>query len=370
MKVEFSKSQLKKIGEKLRHSKILSIEEEEILSVFRLGHQGIMGMFRKYHKKLLDKYDEKYRGVCFASRLKKRKTLINKLASRHQHMDLSRMNDIAGCRLIFPNLLKLFEYRRKFIEQMTNNKRFKRLYDENIYNYIQNPRNTGYRGIHDVYEEVTTNSVKARIEIQYRTITQHTWSTALEIWDQCYLQGAKFGSEKPGIQSLFEAYSELLWRIVDRKNIENSGDDITCNGLKLGDEELFKQIRNLEQEYGVLDKLSKIKRIEKTIPLTSTEILLNRYVSSSPLSNIMCVDAQRLSWDMVGRELFENEQDEARDLVFVQGNPKMLRYAFKNYFNDTSGFVRQVQKCMKILYEKRSFLRLRQPLDPVFVLEP
>ena len=52
--------------------------------------------------------------------------------------------------------------------------------------YIKNPKNTGYRGIHDIYE-YDVNSAAGRelkglyIEIQYRTLVQHAWATAVEV---------------------------------------------------------------------------------------------------------------------------------------------------------------------------------------------
>lgn len=157
-------------------------------------------------------------------------------------MDLTGMNDIAGCRLIFNSIEELFSYRNDFNNKRKNDKRFYRCNDENKYDFITSPRDTGYRGIHDIYKEISCdNNIQAKIEIQYRTLAQHSWATALEIWDETHKKGAKFGLEDPLIQKLFSLYSELLWRFYD--NAEKQ----VLNKFDISDEELYKSIRDMEK---------------------------------------------------------------------------------------------------------------------------
>ncbi len=63
-------------------------------------------------------------------------------------MQLTRMDDVAGCRLIFPNAEELYAFRHNlhgahFNHQLKN--------QPDKYDYIKRPKDTGYRGIHDVY---------------------------------------------------------------------------------------------------------------------------------------------------------------------------------------------------------------------------
>ena len=237
MKINCSKSQLKKVGEKLRHGCTLSEQEETILAEFRSGHRKILKAFRRYHDTLHKSSRWKTTEILFASRLKKRDTLIHKLRSRYQQMDLSRMNDVAGCRFIFQTQQELNAYRKEFIKRLERNKHFIRLH-AGQYDYSKSPSPTGYRGIHDVYEEKTEDRVKAKIEVQYRTLTQHSWATSLEIWDQIHsngVNGAKFGRENPRIQNLFCLYSELLWRTFDCQNGNW--------GMKMTNKKLYLRVR-------------------------------------------------------------------------------------------------------------------------------
>jgi len=50
------------------------------------------------------------RRIEVAQRLKRRRTIIDKLR-RYQGMQLARMDDIAGCRLIFPDIESLHKFR-------------------------------------------------------------------------------------------------------------------------------------------------------------------------------------------------------------------------------------------------------------------
>jgi putative GTP pyrophosphokinase len=68
------------------------------------------------------------------------------------------MDDVAGCRLIFPNIdeLRAFRadvHRARFRHQLRNS--------PEKYDYIEQPKDTGYRGIHDVYS-YDVNSVTGR----------------------------------------------------------------------------------------------------------------------------------------------------------------------------------------------------------------
>lgn len=368
MKIDCSKHQLKKIGEKLRHGNPLSQEDEKALADFRVGHRNIIEAFRNQHNTLLKKSPWNRRSILFASRLKKRQTIRHKLSSRHQQMDLSRMHDIAGCRLIFLTLNNLVEYRTKFLEKSKKNNHYVRLYDDNRYDYIAHPRDTGYRSIHDVYEEVTDDSIKAKIEVQYRTLAQHSWATALEIWDQSHAKGAKFGLEDPEIQGLFRLYSELLWRFTDW-----DGTPGTREKNNLTDEELYNAISANERRLHVLDELSKVKGVQMQMSFKSDKVLLQRNVSkSSPLQDNVMLEARQLSWDQVASVLFENELNDANDWVFVQTNPKILRRAYNNYFDDTKGFVKRIRAAMQKLYEKegkKRFVLFRRPLDSVFSVQ-
>ena len=86
-------------------------------------------------------------------------------------------------RLIFDSLRELDEFRADF-----HHARFfhKRRNEADKYDYIKTPKGTGYRGIHDVYVYDVNSRIGTRleglfVEIQYRTLVQHAWATAVEV---------------------------------------------------------------------------------------------------------------------------------------------------------------------------------------------
>jgi len=98
-------------------------------------------------------------------------------------MELARMEDVAGCRLIFQNIGSLRTFRRKLLRARFNHRRKNAI---NKYDYLKHPKPSGYRGIHDIYE-YNQKSIKGKpytgllLELQYRTLPEHAWATAVEL---------------------------------------------------------------------------------------------------------------------------------------------------------------------------------------------
>ena len=107
------------------------------------------------------------------SRLKRTPSIITKL-KRNPKMNLDRMQDIAGCRAIVktPKLVSKVRRRLKLAFQLKET------------NYIDNPKEDGYRGVHLIGKHLSEIDNKYyQVEIQVRTKLQHAWATAVEIVD-------------------------------------------------------------------------------------------------------------------------------------------------------------------------------------------
>ena len=108
--------------------------------------------------------------IVVAQRHKRQSTIFDKLR-RLPRMQLARMDDVAGCRLIFENIKSLY-----FFRSVLHAAHFNHLLKNDIdkYDYMKHPKETGYRGIHDVYAyDVNSEHGKPYkgllIELQYRT---------------------------------------------------------------------------------------------------------------------------------------------------------------------------------------------------------
>ncbi len=136
-----SKSRVNRAGNAVRdgsatHDDYLVIEE------WRAAHRAVLNTFQAILRNRTIGSN-----TTVAQRHKRRTTIFDKLL-RLPEMQLARMDDVAGCRLIFDDVdglerFKLTFHKARFHHQRKN--------EPDKYNYIANPKSTGYRGIHDIY---------------------------------------------------------------------------------------------------------------------------------------------------------------------------------------------------------------------------
>ncbi|WP_344327290.1 RelA/SpoT domain-containing protein [Aeromicrobium halocynthiae] len=100
-----------------------------------------------------------------SQRLKRWPTILDKL-EREPTLDLSRMQDIGGCRAILDSIDDI----RRVEARVRKNRSIVGYSD-----YIAKPRPSGYRGVHMVVEYD-----QRAIEIQLRTQGMHEWAITME----------------------------------------------------------------------------------------------------------------------------------------------------------------------------------------------
>jgi (p)ppGpp synthase/HD superfamily hydrolase len=105
--------------------------------------------------------------VTVSERLKRLPTIVDKLA-RLPNMKVTRMEDIGGCRAILEDVDEV----QRVLARIRKNKWPERRFRD----YIQEPKETGYRAIHLVVERQEGRPV----EIQLRTRNQHAWAAQVE----------------------------------------------------------------------------------------------------------------------------------------------------------------------------------------------
>ena len=136
-------------------------------------------------------------------------------------MNLSRMDDVAGCRLIFKKTKDLYAFRESFLRARFRHKR-RNAEESDKYDYIKTPKTTGYRGVHDVYEydvnsEVGKELTGLYVEIQYRTLVQHAWATAVEVIGFITESQPKFQQGDTRFKHAMALASEILARRMSPK---------------------------------------------------------------------------------------------------------------------------------------------------------
>jgi putative GTP pyrophosphokinase len=245
-------------------------------------------------------------------------------------MQLARMDDVAGCRLIFRSIRDLNKFRAQFHKARFNHKRRN---DPDKYNYIKNPKSTGYRGIHDVYEyDVNSEAGKGLaglyIEIQYRTLVQHAWATAVEVIGFITESQPKFQQGDNRYEHAMALASEMLARA--HEGMDGPYPDMTSRAL-------LEEFLALDTQLSMLQTLRGLNQAKSEISDKKNTILI--FSDTGDLQ----VKSYRDATDAL-RALFELEkQMPQNDIVLVRADSsEEVRLAFRNYFSDAREFVRLI----------------------------
>lgn len=142
-----------------------------------------------------------------AQRIKRMPSIIGKPVEKSD-MKLSQMQDIAGVRSVLKNLNEVYAMERALHECRWAHERLEPK------DYIQQPKDSGYRGIHLKYrfkgegEKQAYNNLK--VEIQLRTQLQHQWATAVEAADSFTKQSLKHSKGDAGWKRFFSLMGSIF----------------------------------------------------------------------------------------------------------------------------------------------------------------
>ena len=247
------------------------------------------------------------------------------------------MDDVAGCRLIFPNQRSLVSFRRELHHARFGHKLKN---DIHKYDYIAVPKSDGYRGIHDIYE-YNVNSLLGRsyngllMELQYRTIYQHAWATSVEIIGMITENQPKFHAGDERHVEFFRLASEIIARVYERGN--------SCYPL-LKDGELVRKFRRLDNEIHILTLLRGLNR--STAQMGARKNVILSFTAEGTLDLFSYVKGA----DALKKYFQLEKLQTGSDIVLVKGDTGAdIRLAYKNYFSDPDDFVRYVESgCAKL----------------------
>jgi ppGpp synthetase/RelA/SpoT-type nucleotidyltranferase len=269
--------------------------------------------------------------IVVAQRHKRKSTIVDKLA-RIPGMQLSRMDDIAGCRLIFKSIRALYDFRKEFHKA----KFYHRMRNEiDKYDYIKKPKATGYRGVHDVYEynvksEVGRHLEGLLIEVQYRTLVQHSWATTVELIGIITENQPKFQKGDKRYEQIMALSSEILARAFEKMNGPFPG---------MSDATLIKEFRRMDKELKLMKVLRALNFSQEVITHSKNVILL--------LSDYrdLRIRTYRQATDAI-ESLFQLEKEyPSDDIVYVRADSSEdVRLSYRNYFTDARDFLKMMDK--------------------------
>lgn len=142
---------------------------------WRKQHLPVLELLSNQVSELLNK---KEIHIAFSSQRLKRMTSIKEKLIRTEGMGLGGVQDIGGARFVFDDMETLLQAK----DIITETSFIDFVLDHAPYDYIEKPKNSGYRSVHFVYKYVKPGDDLdgLRIELQIRTKLQHDWATAVE----------------------------------------------------------------------------------------------------------------------------------------------------------------------------------------------
>lgn len=325
-----SKKRVTRAGDAIR-SNTATTDDMDVIYEWRAAHRSVLNTFQAILRNRT-----KGKNITVAQRHKRQNTIFNKLR-RFPSMQLARMDDVAGCRLIFRTINELEIFRTDFHKARFNHKLRNNI---DKYNYINSPKPTGYRGIHDVYEYNVRSAAGKYlaglyIEIQYRTLIQHAWATAVEVIGFITESQPKFQQGDNRYATAMSLASEILARAHENR---------TGPYPELSNENLVHKFLEIDKELLLVQTLSGLSQAKTHISEKRNTILI--FSEDGSLETKSYRDAT----DAL-RALFELEKKHpTNDIVLVRADSSdEVRLAFRNYFNDADEFVRLIESGCTII---------------------
>lgn len=169
-----------------------------VINNWRASHQYPLNIttdsLRKKARKLTPKGN-------VVQRIKRLRAIEEKL--ERETIKLNQMQDIGGCRAIVANVSQV----KSLVKSYKDKAGIK------ITDYIENPRATGYRGVHIIHEYCSKQYPAydgLKIEMQIRTQKQHIWATGVETVGYYINQSLKSNKGNPDWLCFFQLMSTAI----------------------------------------------------------------------------------------------------------------------------------------------------------------
>lgn len=332
-----SKNKVKKAGEYLIKADVNSSEFNDAIPVFhnwRSAHAFPMQIMLDLLRKNSLRIDENSIAV---QRLKRVISIYRKLM-REKGMNLSRMEDIAGCRAVLDNV----KYVKK-VHMLLKNSRTKNILHRER-DYISSPKESGYRGIHLIYKYNGSKSEYhgMAVELQIRSKIQHSWATAVEVVGAYTRQALKASTGDTMWLDVFKFIS------VEFSKLENCKIDERYIGV-----DTFQEMSER------IDRLNLFERL-RAFKVATKALTQDKENGAGYFIVLLELDENLVSYTRFGKSQLDeattyyDEQEKlykdnsSKDVVMVSaGSVRDLKRAYPNYFADTSLFEKYLREVYK-----------------------
>ena len=332
-----SKAELFRAGEILRDEYAILNSQDwddayELLGKWRTMHTYPLNTFQANIRKNLKKMrlDDK---AIVAQRLKRLPSILLKL-SRFPTMRMERMQDIGGIRIILPTIEDVYRVRDS-LKALKWKHLLKREKD-----YILAPQDSGYRSYDN--KRASAEFQGLCVEIQIRTKLQHIWATAVETIGT-FIEHSLKSSQGPQEWLDYLKLASAIFAIEEGTNVHQYFKDNDTKDLVI---QFYKKTIELKA-FPMLDtfhravQFNEIKRFKNKYILLKLDLTNNMGYAHSFNKNELDIASHEYG-------VFEKSRQKDQDAVLVSSRSlSELRKAYPNYFNDTSGFIKQMAQIFK-----------------------
>ena len=329
---KYSGSQIQKTGKTLATTDPSSEEYQSALTIlnnWRSSHAYPLHIITTTLK-------HQNQNSIVVQRLKRLDSIIGKI-ERFPSMNLYKMQDIGGCRVILDSIEDIYEAINKYKTSRVRHKLIKET------DYIKNPKDSGYRSYHMIYQfhsdKKETYNKNMFIEIQFRTKLQHIWATAVEMMGIYTKSNLKSSQGNKDILRFFTIVSSVFAIQENQPVCPN-----TSNSLK----ELIAEIYDLDQRYNILKMLETMKNaadiIEPQYKNANGYFLLLLDMKEHCLTVTMYKPSEIQLATNIYNEI-EKRNNPLINTVLVSANSFItLKKAYPNYFMDITEFLNNIKQ--------------------------
>ena len=212
-------------------------QSARVINTWRASHAGPLNTFRMNLRR-------RVRGRGFgAQRLKRLPSIVSKL-ERLPRIRLSQMQDIGGCRAVVRTSDDAYELASDFVASRIRHELVRHK------DFIEYPKQSGYRSIHLVYgynSDQSTQWQGFKTEIQIRSQLQHQWATAVETVGTFTGLDLKSSHGNATWLRFFALMSSVIAQREETPGIPNT---------PTNRHELVNEIKECDQQLGISEQLA------------------------------------------------------------------------------------------------------------------